>query len=133
MSPRTSVAVPGLDHGTSPFPIATRVGPFILSSALSGRDPDTGSLGADVESQARTAFANIRRVVEAAGASVEHIAKVVVFARDRAATRAAIDEPWTELFPDPNSRPVRHTLAAELPADFHLQVEFIAVQEVPQS
>jgi len=129
---RTSVVAPGLDHGASPFPVATRVGPFVFSSALSGRDPETGEISDALEDQARTALANVRRVADAAGVGVGDIAKVVVFARDRAAVRAAIDEPWTELFPDPASRPVRHTLEAELPPSFHLQVEFIAVQEALQ-
>ena len=126
---RASVVVPGLDHGASPFPVATRTGPFVFSSALSGRDPETGELSPDLATQATTAFANVRRVVEAAGLTVEAIVKVTVHAADRAAVRSAIDDPWVELFPDHASRPVRHTVAGELPPGFHLQVEFIAVQE----
>ncbi|GAA4548554.1 RidA family protein [Pseudonocardia xishanensis] len=129
MRRRTSVTVDGIDHGSSPFPAATRIGPFIFSSALSGRDADSGVLPDSVEKQAETAFENVRRVVTAAGASPEDIAKVVVFARDRAAVRAVLDGPWTALFPDPGSRPVRHTVEAEIPAHMHLQVEFVAVQE----
>ena len=129
MARRYSITVDGIDHGGSPFPVASRIGLMVFSSTLSGRDPDTGELPADIEGQAVTAFKNIRRVVVAAGGSPDDIAKVVVFARDRDAARAAIDRPWTELFPNPASRPVRHTVQAELPRGFHLQVEFVAVQE----
>jgi 2-iminobutanoate/2-iminopropanoate deaminase len=105
------------------------MGAFIFSSALSGRDPETGVLDPDIAAQAAQALANVERVVGAAGAGPDNIVKVVVFARDRAAVRAVIDEPWTALFPDPASRPVRHTVEATLPAGLHLQVEFIAIQE----
>jgi 2-iminobutanoate/2-iminopropanoate deaminase len=129
MAARRSISVAGLDHGDSPFPVATRVGPYIYSSALSGRNPDTGELDSDIATQAAQAFDNVERVVTAAGGQPGSIVKVVVFARDRAATRAVIDAPWTALFPDPDSRPVRHTIEAALPAGMHLQVEFIAIQE----
>ena len=130
MSIRTSISVEGIDHGASPFPVASRVGPFIFSSAIAGRAPGDQSLAPDLETQARLAFANVERVVAASGATAADIVKVVVFARDRSATRAAIDDPWLSLFPDPASRPVRHTIEAALPPGLHLQVEFIAVQEV---
>jgi len=129
MAARRSITVTGLDHGGSPFPVATRIGPYIYSSALSGRNPETGELDPDIAAQAAQAFTNVERVVSAAGGEPDDIVKVVVFARDRAATRAVIDKPWAGLFPDPASRPVRHTVEAQLPAGLHLQVEFIAVQE----
>ena len=127
MLERRSIEVKGLGHGGAPFPLASRKGPFVASSAVSGHDALTGELPASVEAQARQAFANVTRVLEAAGAGPADVIKVVVFARDRAVVRAALDVPWDRLFPDPASRPVRHTIEAVLPAGLHLQVEVLAV------
>ena len=41
--------------------------------------------------------------------------------------RKLINPHWLEMFPDEDSRPVRHTSAKNLPAGRHIQVEFIAV------
>jgi len=61
------VNVPGLGHAGAPFPVAVRSGGVVLSSAIHGRDPDTGQLPDTVEEQAAGVFANVRRTVEAAG------------------------------------------------------------------
>jgi len=124
---RTPVVVPGLGHAGAPFPVAVRYGDVVASSAIHGRDPDTGKLPDTVEGQAAGVFANVRRVVEAAGGTAADIVKVKVFAQDAAAARTAVNDPWTQLFPDPDDRPVRHTLTAPLPAGFLLQAEFVAV------
>ena len=126
--------VPGLDHGTSPFPLAVRRGNVLVSSAIAGREPVSGILPDSVEEQAATALANIARVCAAAGGSVSDVVKVTVFARDRGAARAALDPPWVRMFPDADDRPVRHTVAAaDLPSGMHLQIEFIAVMEESSS
>jgi 2-iminobutanoate/2-iminopropanoate deaminase len=126
---RRAVTVPGLDHGASPFPLAVLSGNLLFSSAVSGRDPVSGVLPETVEEQSATALANVARICAAAGGSVDGVMKVTVFARDRGAVRTALDPPWIRMFPDEDDRPVRHTVAAEMPAGMHLQVEFIALME----
>jgi 4-hydroxy-4-methyl-2-oxoglutarate aldolase len=123
---RRPVNVPGLGHAGAPFPVAVRSGRLVLSSAIHGKDPETGELPDTIEAQAAGVFDNVRRTIEAAGGLPGHIVKVVVFAHDAAAAREAVKQPWTALFPDPDDRPVRHTLTAPLPAGFLLQAEFIA-------
>ena len=73
-------------------------------------------------------FANVRRIVEAAGGNVEHIIKMTFWVRDRAA-RTVIDPHWVEMFPKTESRPARHTLAYQLPDPMLIQCEFLAVVE----
>ena len=53
-------------------------------------------------------FANVRRVMDAAGGSADDIIKMNVWITDRA-LRPIINKYWVEMFPDPHSRPARHT------------------------
>lgn len=128
-SRRTAIDVPGLAHAGAPFPVAVRLGPLLVTSALHARDPHTGELPDTLHGQAVGVFANVRRVLDASDAGPEHVVKVEVFAEDPAAARAAMAEPWQQLFPDPGDRPVRHTTAAQLPGDFLIQAEITAFIE----
>lgn len=128
---RRQIEVDGLGHSGAPFPVAVRSGSLVLSSAIHGRDPATGRLPESVEEQAAGMFANVRRVIEAAGGTPGDILKVVVFAADAAQARPALNPPWIELFPDPDDRPVRHTQTMPLPAGFLVQAEFTAIIEEP--
>jgi hypothetical protein len=40
-----------------------------------------------------------------------------------------LEGPWSDLFPNPDNRPVRHTVGAELPASLFVQAEFMAYLE----
>lgn len=122
---RRSIEVAGLHHGGAPIPQAALVGPLLTSSGINGMDPDTGQVPADLEDQVRLIFENIERILQAAGGSPEDIAKCVFYVRDRA-SRAAIDPQWTRMFPDPQSRPARHTLQHELSGPLLVQCELTA-------
>ncbi|WP_345771628.1 RidA family protein [Geodermatophilus sabuli] len=124
MTGRRSIEVEGLHH-SAPIPMAARVGPLLVSSGISGQDPATGEVPADVADQVRLVFANLGRVLAAGGAGAGDVAKLTFFVRDRA-VRAAIDPHWLEMFPDADSRPARHTLTADLPPVFDVQCEVIA-------
>ena len=132
MTARRSIEVEGLHHGGAPIPMACRVGPLLISSSVLGQDPETGELPDDLAAQVALVFANVRRVLAAGGAGVEHVAKLTFSVRDRSA-RAAIDEQWLAMFPDPASRPARHTVPGDLPPAFHVQCEVIAhvTEETP--
>lgn len=126
---RRQIEVEGLGHAGAPFPVAVRSGSLVLTSAIHGRDPVTRVLADSVQEQAAMMFANVRRVIEAAGGTPDDILKVVVFAADAAQARPALNAPWIELFPDPDDRPVRHTQTLPLPAGFLVQAEFTAIIE----
>lgn len=125
MTARRSIEVPGLHHGGAPIPLASRVGPLLVSGGVLGQDPDTGEVPADAAEQARLLFENVRRVLAAGGAEPAHVAKLTFFVRDRG-LRAAIDEHWLAMFPDPDSRPARHTLPTDLPPGVAVQCEVLA-------
>ena len=122
---RKSIYVEGFSH-KNPIPAACRIGAMVYSGSIQGSDPATGQYGATLEEQSRLMFAQVRRIVEAAGADVQDIIKMTVWMKDRT-QRAALNGPWLELFPDPGSRPARHTMNADLDGGKLVECEFVAV------
>lgn len=125
MSRRITVEVTGLHHGGAPIPLASRVGPLLASGSINAQDPETGAVPEAPEEQVPLVFANIRRVLEAAGGSTDDIVKLTFSVRDKG-IRALIDDSWLAMFPDEHDRPARHLVAAEIPPMFHLQAELLA-------
>ena len=123
---KRSLEVPGVSHGGAPIPMGARVGNMIFSSGIMGKDPATDTLPADAAQQARFAFQNMRSLLAAGSASLEHVARLTVFIKDDT-VRAAVNEEWIECFPDPHDRPARHTLIYDLRGGMLLQLEVIAV------
>ena len=126
MSNRRSFEVPGIEH-ENPIPAATRIGSLVTSSGIFPRDPATGKAPDGLEEQVVMLFANIRRVIECAGGTTEDIIKITVWAKDRK-TKAFVNTEWLKMFPDPHSRPARHTLVYnELPGNMLIQCDLTAV------
>ncbi len=126
MSGRRSIEVPGFDHGGQPIPAACRIGGLVVTGGVYGVDPATGQLPDDVGLQTQLMFASLERILAAAGATFDQVAKMTVFVKDRRA-RAAVNEEWLKAFPDPASRPARHTLQNDnLPGNMLVQCEVIA-------
>lgn len=122
---RRSVEVPGLGHGSQPIPMAAVVNNILMTGGISGKDPATGTIPEAPADEVAQAFANLRAVLDAAGASPDDVAKVTVFVADRE-IRTHVNPSWVELFPDPESRPARHTLEANL-SGMRLQLDCLAV------
>jgi len=126
MTRRRSFEVPGLEH-ENPIPMGCVIGPFMMSSGIFGMEPGTRKTPPDVESQCKLMFANVRRVMEAAGGSVDDIIKMVVWARDKA-FKEAVNKEWLAMFPDTHSRPARHTmLYGGFSGNTLVQCEIVAV------
>jgi 2-iminobutanoate/2-iminopropanoate deaminase len=128
MSKRRSIEVEGFGHGATPIPAASRIGNMIASGGIAGLDTATGKIPDGLEAQVAAMFANVRKIIEAAGASTDDILKMTIWVRDRAA-RAVIDPHWIKMFPDPHSRPARHTLVYQLPDPMLVQCDFFAMVE----
>lgn len=122
---RRSIHVPGLGHGSQPIPAASVVGNLLVTGGVSGKVPGTGQIPDDPAREVAQAFANLQTIVEAAGGRVEQIAKVTVFVTDRG-IRSHLNPVWEAMFPDPESRPARHTVEAPL-TGMRLQLECLAV------
>lgn len=123
--PPRSIHVPGASHN-APIPAAARVGNILCTSAVSGKDPITGELPADITQQARNTFINLRAVLAAGGASMQDVVKFSVTILDNR-VREAVNTEWIAAFPDPHDRPARHIVVADLQHGMQLQIEVIAV------
>jgi 2-iminobutanoate/2-iminopropanoate deaminase len=126
MEKRRSIDVAGAKH-VNPIPSASRCGPFVVSGAISGTDPETGKVPADLDEQCRLMFENVRRVMAAAGGSPDDIVKMTVWITDRS-LREIMNRHWVVMFPDPQSRPARHTLTSrDFTAPMQIQCDLMAV------
>ena len=123
---RNPIKVEGLGHGNNPIPLAVKVGSSLISSALNGMDRTQHKVPESYEDQVANLFDNIQAVLDAAGATPSQIVDVEVFLAP-GLDRGVINGPWVKMFPDPDDRPVRHTVVVP-PANpgVHIQAKFTA-------
>lgn len=122
---RVSIDLPGFAH-TNPIPAASRIGPFLASGALTGRDPVTGEMPDGIEAQMTNAFRHIRTLLDTAGGSVDDVLKLTVHLAEPG-DREALNREWVAMFPDPASRPARQVLAARLDGTARVHCDVLAV------
>lgn len=104
---------------------AARAGGFVFVSGQVPRDPVTGALvGDDVESQTEQVIANIKRALEAAGASLTDVVSIIVYLAD-IDDWGRFNAKYKEIMPTPY--PTRTALGANLRGIF---VEISAVAYV---
>jgi 2-iminobutanoate/2-iminopropanoate deaminase len=107
-----------------PYSHAVRAGDLLFVSGQPGIDPDTGEVPAGgFEAEARQAFANLRRVLEAAGASLDRVVKTTVFLVS-AEDFPALNALFGEFFP--TAPPTRATPIVGLPRQLRISIEAVA-------
>ena len=122
---RTTIDLSGAAH-KAPIPMAAKVGQFLITSAISGRDQSTGDVPSELADEVTTLFANLRAVLEAAGGTSDHVAKITFYVRDLG-SREAINHEWIAMFPEADDRPARHTQVYDgMPQAYNVQAELIA-------
>ena len=126
MSKRQSIAWPGFAH-SNPIPNASKIGNIVMSSVIGPRDPVTGKIPDTLEAQVKNLFLQLAAAIEAAGGTPDNFLKIEFFARDQGAGRAALNGEWEKMFPDPASRPARHTQPLPANAPALIQCAFTAV------
>jgi 2-aminomuconate deaminase len=122
------------------YPHAQRVGNLLFLSGVGPRDPATnairgnvykadGTLASyDIAAQCRQVFANVRAVLEAAGARWEDLVDVTVFLTDMSRDFAAYNRIYAEHFPDPATAPCRTTLGiTALPTPIAIELKCLAM------
>jgi 2-iminobutanoate/2-iminopropanoate deaminase len=83
MRPWQPVTLPDVPPPKGAYSPAVRVGDLIFVSGQVPRDVRTGELlGNDIRAQSRGVLANMRRVLEAAGASLDDVVSVTVYLAD---------------------------------------------------
>jgi 2-iminobutanoate/2-iminopropanoate deaminase len=127
MNKRQAIEMPGYPHGGNPIPVACRIGNTVATGGVAGVDIETGVMSADPALQCAHMFANLGRILRAAGTSPAGVIKMTVWVRDWS-VREFLNKEWTATFPDPHSRPARHTMLNQnLPGSMQVQCEAWAI------
>ena len=124
---RKSIDIQSFAH-ENPIPAASRVGPLVVSSIIAAFDPGTRNLPEGFDAQIRNVFTHIGQMLDGAGATWEHVAKITFYVSD-ISFRAAINPIWVEHFPDANARPARYTQHQPGGGKALVSAEFIAYVE----
>ncbi|RMB85970.1 RidA family protein [Streptomyces shenzhenensis] len=125
MSERVSIELPGFGH-TNPIPVASRIGPFLASGAITGRDPVTCDIPRGLDQQCANVFRHVRALMQAVGGSTDDILKMTFHLADPH-DRAALNREWLAMFPDPAHRPARQAVAARLDGGARVHCDLLAV------
>ena len=108
-----------------PYPHARRVGNLLFLSGIGPRRPGTDEIPASFEEQCRSVFANVRAVLEDAGARWEDLVDVTVFLTDLARDFATYNRLYAEHFAA--VRPCRTTVGiTSLPTPISIELKCIA-------
>jgi enamine deaminase RidA (YjgF/YER057c/UK114 family) len=121
---RISIELDSFAHRTS-IPVATRIGPLLVSSVIPPFDPYTRVLPEGIDAQVANLFERAGAILEAAGACWDDVAKMTFYVAD-IAYRDAIDGPWVTRFPDPGSRPARHTQLVQMGSPALINCDLLA-------
>src|SRR5262249_25072117 len=107
-----------------PYSPAVRAGDFIYVSGQGPIDPATDKLSpGDIQHQTRLVLSNIRRILEACGATMADVVKCSVFLKDGGDFKL-MNEVYTEFFGA--NRPARTTVVCEFVADMRVEIDCVA-------
>lgn len=100
MAPLKLINPPGTEaiYESYKFSQAVVAGGRVDVAGQVGLGPDL-SIPDDVEDQARNAFQNLKRVLEAAGSSLENVTQLTMYLTD-IADSAAVNKVFAEFFPE---------------------------------
>lgn len=120
--------VPGLDVAVSlnqPASTMVRGGPFLFVSGLCALDPETGQrVHGTTVSETRLILANLQRMLEAAGSSMQKVVKVNVLLHSMLEA-VPMNDVYVKFFSDPP--PARTVCGARLPDGCKVIIECTAL------
>ncbi len=122
---RKSIEIEGFKHA-NPIPAATRIGPLVMSSITPPTTPGSRDIPDTLEAQIDNLFTHVDQMLDGAGATWDHVAKMTFYVTDPAASRPALNGPWLERFPNPESRPARHNMKVEGGGPAQISCTFVA-------
>lgn len=108
-----------------PYSQAIRCGDYIFTAGQVALDPSSGELvGSDVATQTEQVMSNLKAVLAAAGAGLEHVIKTTVFLQSMG-DFAAMNAVYARHFPEPF--PARSTVeVGALPKGGLVEIECVA-------
>ena len=110
-----------------PFSPGIRLGNLLFVSGQGPIDRNGKVVQGDIKAQTRVTLENFRRVVEAAGSTMDDVVQTTVFLKDLT-DYAGMNEVYATIFSDP--RPARATVQAKLL--FGMRVEIQGIAHVPE-
>jgi 2-iminobutanoate/2-iminopropanoate deaminase len=95
-----------------------RVGNVIYTSGMLSKEEDT-------EAQVRDCFAQLKKVITEAGATLNDVVKVNIYLVDLSDREKYLNKVWSEYFP--SNPPGRTTVQAGLAAPVRIEIEAVAI------
>jgi 2-iminobutanoate/2-iminopropanoate deaminase len=125
---RQAISTPAAPRAIGPYSQAIRAGSLLFLSGQIPFDPKTGELvQGDIATQTHRVLQNLGAILEAAGASFDHVVRTTVYLADMN-DFAAMNEVYGTYFSSP--APARATVqAARLPKDARVEIDVIASLE----
>jgi 2-iminobutanoate/2-iminopropanoate deaminase len=122
---RQAVSSPNAPAAIGPYSQAIRSGNLLFLSGQIPLDPATGQLvPGGIEAQTRQVFTNIGAILQAAGASFDHVVTATVYVADMN-DFAKVNEIYATFFSSP--APARATVqVARLPKDSLVEIQVVA-------
>jgi 2-iminobutanoate/2-iminopropanoate deaminase len=123
---KTIVRTEKAPAAAGPYSQAVRVGQMVYTAGQIPMDPTTGKvITGDISKQAEQALRNVQAVLEAAGASLDHVVKTTVFLQDMN-DFGEMNEVYGRFF---NQNPPARTTVevAALPLGVRIEVEAVAL------
>ena len=122
---KEAISTVGAPKAIGPYSQAIVEGDFIFVAGQGCTNPQTGRLElGDVRSETKRTFENLRAILQAAGASLDHVVKCNVYLRD-INDFAAMNEVYETFYTAPF--PARTTIqAGALPGGIAVEIECIA-------
>ena len=137
MSGKNSIFASGAAPPVGAYPHARRAGQFLFLSGIGPRPADGGPvpgtafnadgsvLDYDIEMQCHAVFANVKAVLDSAGATLKDLVDVTVFLTDIERDFATFNYVYAEYFPDEG--PCRTTVeVTRLPTPIAIELKCIA-------
>lgn len=122
------IATTNAPAAIGPYSQAIDCGSFIVTSGQIPIDPATGNLvEGGITAQTRQSLTNVKAVVEAAGLTMDHVAKTTVFLQNMA-DFAAMNTVYAEFFTEGNY-PARSAVeVGALPKGALVEIETICIK-----
>lgn len=125
---RETIATDKAPKAIGPYAQAIVANGFVYTAGQIPLDPQTGNIiEGGIKEQTRRVIENLKAVLEASGASMNHVVKATVFLKN-IGDFAAMNEVYAEYLGD--SKPARSTVAvAELPRNALVEIDLVALSQ----